>query len=98
MQTKKIIQIYREGWWLILRCLVFAIALWVVLLPLKILEAFEDKISPTANSIILLVFFLVYFPFAVYLAYHIVKDINKTDHRFVPLIDRIRKKTRQSEE
>lgn len=92
MKKKKIIHIYSQGWGLILRGLSWGIALWIVLLPLKILEGYADKLSGIAINITLLVFFIIYLPFAIYFAYQLLKDLNKTNHHFVPLIDRIKRK------
>ena len=89
---KNIIHIYRQGWGLILRSLSWIIALWLVLLPLEILEAHADKLSGLSVNIILFAFFLIYLPFAIYFAYQLLKDLNKTDHQFVPLIDRFKRK------
>ena len=81
---------------LIARALVFAVAIWAVMLPLKILEAFEGMIPHWLEVSIAVLIFLVYLPFAAHIAYHLVKDLNKTDHEFIPLFDRIRGKKNQT--
>ncbi len=75
-----------------MRVLVFAIAFWVVMLPLKILEVFGKSLPEWVVLTIAVLIFVVYLPFAAYFTYHLVIDLNKTDHKFVPLLEKLRNK------
>ncbi len=68
----------------------YLVAFWAVMIPLKILEVFEHSIPQWFNVILGILIFLVYLPFAAYTAYHLVKDLNKTDHKFIPLLERLK--------
>ena len=88
MTLKQFLDFYRQGWWLVLKAIIYLIAFWAILLPYKLIEVLPATLPPAIPVVLNATFLLLYLPIAVHIAHRIIKDINKTDHQFTPLLER----------
>ena len=83
-------RIYKQGWLLIGKALILAIIIWILLLPFKVLESAGEILPDWMIPVLGLVLLLIYLPLAAYAALRGLNDLNRTDHKIIPLFERIR--------